>query len=84
MPMDCELVNRGFDLGNGPAKITDQEKSEVNKACKDWILLFQMGSITTDDYELMFGDCGKIYFYIRKDDLASNNFDNIWLVLQCF
>ena len=31
----------------------------------------------------MFGDCGRIYFYIRKKDLAERNFDNVQLILQC-
>ena len=35
-------------------------------------------------FELMFGDCGHIYFYITKEDLAARRFDRIWLVLQCY
>ncbi|KMV74442.1 hypothetical protein FSCG_02162 [Fusobacterium vincentii 4_1_13] len=31
----------------------------------------------------MFGDCGYIYFWIKKEDLKSKNFDNVWLILQC-
>ncbi|MCD2347047.1 DUF1963 domain-containing protein [Clostridium guangxiense] len=31
----------------------------------------------------MFGDCGEIYFYIRKADLKDKNFENVWLILQC-
>jgi len=46
-------------------------------------LLFQMASIQEDDYELMFGDLGNLYFYIRKQDLKERNFDKVWLVLQC-
>ncbi|MCI6583120.1 MAG: YwqG family protein [Oscillospiraceae bacterium] len=46
-----------------------------------------MGTVTDEDndydYELMFGDCGHIYFWIRKSDLKNRDFDNIWLVLQC-
>ena len=37
-----------------------------------------------DGFELMFGDCGRIYFYIRKEDLRNRNFENVWLSLQCF
>ena len=50
---------------------------------KQWMLLFQMGTVESDDYELMFGDCGHIYFWIKKSDLAAKNFDNVWLILQC-
>ncbi len=31
----------------------------------------------------MFGDCGCIYFYIRKEDLAARRFDRVHLCLQC-
>ena len=50
----------------------------------DWILLFQMGTLSTNGgCELMWGDCGKIYYCIRRSDLAQGNFDRIWLILQC-
>lgn len=26
---------------------------------------------------------GHIYFWIKKNDLAAGNFDNVWLILQC-
>ncbi|MBT9779516.1 DUF1963 domain-containing protein [Clostridium sp. MCC353] len=42
-----------------------------------------MGTIESDDMEYMFGDCGHIYFWIRKQDLKDQMFDNIWLILQC-
>lgn len=29
----------------------------------------------------MFGDCGHIYFYITKEDLAARRFDRVWLIL---
>ena len=57
---------------------------EIKKASKDWVLLFQMDTVESDDYELMFGDCGHIYFWIKKEDLANKNFENIWLILQCY
>ena len=57
-------------------------KIEVIKDSKNWILLFQMDAIKVDDYELMFGDSGHIYFWIKKEDLKNKNFDNVWLILQ--
>ena len=42
-----------------------------------------MGTVESGDYELMFGDCGYIYFWIRKEDLAARRFDKCWLILQC-
>ena len=31
----------------------------------------------------MFGDCGMLYFYIRKEDLAAQRFDKVHFVFQC-
>lgn len=47
------------------------------------MLLFQLGTIETEDAEFMFGDCGQLYFWIKRQDLKNLNFDNIWLVMQC-
>lgn len=85
MLTECERTTRGLYCGdaesykNTPA---DVEK-DINKAATDWILLFQMASIQEDDYELLFGDLGNLYFYIRKQDLKERHFDKAWLILQC-
>ena len=82
MEEECAAVARGFNMGGiGYPK---KYKEEIKKASKDWILLFQMDTVETSDYELMFGDCGHIYFWIKKEDLANKNFENIWLILQCY
>ena len=33
--------------------------------------------------EFMFGDCGHLYFWIRKQDLQNRDFDHVWMILQC-
>ena len=82
MEEECAAVARGFNMGGiGYPK---KYKEEIKKASKDWILLFQMDTVESDNYELMFGDCGHIYFWIKKEDLANKNFENIWLILQCY
>ena len=85
MYVECETVTRGWRRGNKEdiEKIPSAEKIEINEMSKQWMLLFQMGTVESDDYELMFGDCGHIYFWIKKSDLAAKNFDNVWLILQC-
>ena len=70
-------------MGSGWDNVTPRDRQESIDRSKDWQLLFQLDSVSDDDFELMFGDCGRIYYYIRKDDLAAKNFDNIWLILQC-
>ena len=86
MEEECEACLRGFRQGNPEdyKVIPDTEKADITDKAKDWILLFQMSTIESEDYELMFGDCGSIYFWIRNEDLKERNFDKVWLVLQCF
>jgi len=43
-----------------------------------------LDTVRARDFELMFGDCGSIYFYIRKEDLAARRFDRVWLIQQCY
>ena len=85
MEEECETVTRGYYQG-GPEdvkKISQAEKDDIKNKAKEWTLLFQMGTIEAEEKEIMFGDCGHIYFWIKKSDLADRNFDNIWLILQC-
>ena len=63
--------------------IPEDVKQEIKEKSSDWVMLFQMGTIETSDSEMMFGDCGHIYFWIRKQDLQSLNFEKVWLILQC-
>ena len=33
---------------------------------------------------MQWGDVGRIYYWIRDDALLNREFDNTWLVLQCY
>lgn len=86
MLTECERVSRGLSCGdkihyeNTPQSVID----DINNKATQWILLFQIGTITKDDFEMMFGDCGRLYIYIKKEDLINKNFNNIQFVVQCF
>ena len=82
---ECEAVTRGWRRGcpEDFAKIPEEEKADIEEKSSEWMLLFQMGTVETDDFEMMFGDCGHIYFWIRKSDLAARDFSKVWLILQC-
>lgn len=85
MAEECELVTQGFYLGGSEDKIPPKIRREASRnANEKWLLLFQLDTMTDDDFELMFGDDGRLYFWIRKEDLASRRFDRVWLVLQCY
>lgn len=83
MTVECELVSRGYYLG-GSQEIPEAELREAERtSLEDWLLLFQLDSIQRGTFSLEFGDYGRIYFYIRKEDLSARRFDRVWLVLQC-
>ena len=41
------------------------------------MLLFQLDTVEQGNFELMFGDCGHIYFYITKEDLAAVSYTHL-------
>jgi uncharacterized protein YwqG len=32
----------------------------------------------------MWGDCGRIYYWIKEQDLDAEAYDRIWTILQCY
>ena len=81
MLLNCELVTNGINTGDlGWYANISAEQAENSK---NWRLLFQLDSIYTDYYEMMWGDMGRIYFYIKDEDLRNLKFEDCWLVLQC-
>ena len=84
---ECDLVSQGYCLGNPENwnRIPKGIRQKAEETARDrWVLLFQVDTVECDDFELMFGDCGYIYFYITKEDLSARRFDRIWLILQCY
>ncbi len=85
MEEECELVRRGYNTGgNDTRRPGEAEQAEIARAAQDWCLLFQLASIMDDGKsELMFGDLGNLYFWIRRQDLAARDFGKAWVILQC-
>lgn len=83
MLFQCAGVANGIYCGD-ITDLTEKQRQKLLEESKEWTLLFQMSTVGNGDYELMFGDCGSIYFYIREQDLKDKNFENVWLILQCF
>ena len=85
MLTECERISRGLYCGDSEsyANTPVEVKADIEKHAADWVLLCQIESFEYNGAELMFGDCGLVYFYIKKSDLKKKNFDNVWLVLQC-
>ncbi len=79
---ECAQVTAGLYCGDGKAyqNASQAQKAALAADARNWTLLAQFGTLSD---EIMFGDCGCIYFYIRKQDLAARRFDRVWLCLQC-
>jgi len=48
----------------------------------DWTLLLQVDS--DKSLGVSWGDVGLLYFWIRRQDLAAQQFENCWIQLQCY
>lgn len=84
MFVECELVSKGYYLGDGWSNIPKDIRQQAREIAHDkWQLLLQLDTIECGDFYLMFGDCGHIYFYITKEDLEARHFERAWLILQC-
>lgn len=81
MRIDCQLVTNGIYCGDASG-YRDPRVESLKEGVNDWRLLMQ---IDTDEGRpgWMWGDCGRIYFWIRESDLREKNFDATWFILQC-
>jgi uncharacterized protein YwqG len=81
MELECQLASNGVYCGNPEGYQSAQAKA-LAEAASDWQLLLQ---IDTDEEGpgWMWGDVGRIYFWIKRNDLASLRFDDVLLVFQC-
>lgn len=80
MQLECQLVSHGLYCGDSTG-YEDPRAIDLEVGVGDWQLLLQLGS--DDCSNMMWGDCGKLYFWITKDSLSELNFDEVWTVLQC-
>ena len=81
---DCERIARGYtsdEVWNSD-DFSKAELEEIEKHASEWTLLFQLDSFYSGDFGLSFVDAGRIYFYIREEDLRLRRFDKAWLILQ--
>lgn len=82
MQEECALVTAGKYCGNGDA-YSDPANAEILATAKDWILLLQIDS-DEEAGGIMWGDSGKLYVWIKRQDLAARAFEKAWVILQCY
>ncbi len=81
MDLECQLASNGVYLGDGKA-YEDVQYDHLRSGASDWQLLLQLDSDETA--EMMWGDSGMIYYWMRHQDLQALDFSATWLVLQCY
>jgi uncharacterized protein YwqG len=83
MRTSCEMLSQGKKPG--PYESAGDflaETLKYHESAMKWVLLFQLD--TDDDAGMMWGDCGRLYFWIREEDLKNRRFENVWMQLQCY
>lgn len=81
MQAHCQMASHGvyFTDHNSP------ERLRLKPGAAEWRLLLQVDSDDperTDGPGMMWGDVGRIYWWIREADLAEGRWDAAWLVAQ--
>ena len=73
MTRRLEYGLRGFDL--------EKEVPSAESAAQTWRLLLQVDS--EDACKMMWGDLGRVFFWIREDDLRAGDWSKVHYQLQC-
>jgi uncharacterized protein YwqG len=82
MELSCELVTHGLYTGN-PDFLQDPRYDSIKASNwkKEWQLLLQIDS--DEKSNMMWGDAGALYFWIKESDLRARQFENMWIQSQC-
>jgi uncharacterized protein YwqG len=81
MQLACQMVRHGLYTGN-VVTYGDPLVEELKDGVMDWLLLLQVDSDTAPGW--MWGDVGRIYFWIHRDALLAGDFARVWTILQCY
>lgn len=80
MQLECQLVSNGIYCG-GPEGYADPRATALGPGASQWRLLAQLD--TDDVAQMMWGDCGRLYFWMTEDALRRHAFEECWMILQC-
>lgn len=80
MELQAELTSRGIYTGRSLEIPSNLDADEVFEGALDWRLLLQLQS--KPELDLMFGDQGTLYLFIRQQDLLRRDFSSVWQIIQ--
>ena len=75
--IECETARRGLHLGSWEAS---REQAAIERGAEDWHLLLQVNS--DDEFNASWGDWGRLFFMMRGQDLARQDFSQAGFCLQ--
>lgn len=79
MEFAAQLISNG--LPGGSSKVYQHPRADAIKpGAADWLLLLQVD--TEDATRMIVGDHERLYYWIRKQDLARHDFSKVWMFLQ--
>ena len=81
MQIECQLASNGVYVGDSEG-YASPEGIRLRPGAAEWRLLLQVDS--HEDVGMMWGDSGRLYWWIRDADLAAGQWGATWLVLQCY
>lgn len=81
MEVECQLASHGIPVGD-PSGYLGPAAEELKLGAAEWRLLLQLDS--DDQLDLMWGDGGKIYFWVPEAAARRGDFTATWLILQCY
>lgn len=80
MELECQLATNGIDSGIFVRR-ADPRVVELAAKKHEWRLLLQVDS--DPNAGMMWGDAGRLYFWIRDEDLRERRFERCWTIMQC-
>jgi len=79
------IEGRGHHPVTGESIIAKEDEPLLEKAeaaMQDWQSLFLVDSEQSAD--IVWGDMGRLYYLIRKEDLQKRAFENVWMEFDCY
>ncbi|HEY6629628.1 MAG TPA: YwqG family protein, partial [Acidimicrobiia bacterium] len=81
MRFECQLVSHGLYAGDTSA-YEGPRASELKSGSAEWQLLLQVDS--DPDAQMMWGDGGRLYFWMSEDAIRGRDWESAWMILQCY
>ncbi|MFF2089777.1 YwqG family protein [Paenibacillus sp. NPDC058174] len=75
-------MQRSCEIAYGSYTDNELDKADFIKSALKWRLLLQIDS-EEEKTGIMWGDVGRIYYWIHEDDLAQLRFDRVFCEMQC-